>query len=122
MNLHSNDQPEGAIAADLLAEQLLEVGQLLGEMKHDMKEMQYRVRLDEPEAVRDNLRLLSDLRNWLKIAFELETKFHDRDRERQGRADQIALDFDAARDQIRCRLDRLRQCGAPERFSGRLEP
>lgn len=31
MNMHSNDQPEGAIEADLLAEQLLEVGLLRGQ-------------------------------------------------------------------------------------------
>ena len=117
MNVHNSEQTEGAVAADLLAEQLLEVGQLLGEMKHDMKAMQYRVRLDDDGAVRDNLRLISDLRNWLKIAWELETKFHEREQERAGQSATYAVDFDRARDQIRCRLDRLRRCGLADGLS-----
>lgn len=118
MTYHNTNTQDDTVAVDLLTEQLLEVAEILGDLKQDMKDMQYRLRLDQGEAVRDNLRLLSDLRNWLKIALELETKFHDRDRERQGRADHAAIDFDHARDQIRCRLDRLRRCGPATGLSG----
>jgi hypothetical protein len=96
--------------------QLTEVAETLADLKDDMKAMQSRIRLDDDGAVRDNLRLISDLRNWLKIAFELEAKFHDREQARAGQAAAYAVDFDHARDQIRCRLDRLRRCGPANRF------
>ncbi|MGB0158838.1 hypothetical protein [Thalassovita mediterranea] len=105
---HTTDAPR---IDDPLDAQLTEVAATLADLKHDMQAMQYRIRLDDDGAVRDNLRLISDLRNWLKIAFELEAKFNDREQARAGQAAAYTVDFDHARDQIRCRLDRLRRCG-----------
>ncbi|MCG7492064.1 hypothetical protein [Thalassobius sp. Cn5-15] len=115
MNQANTDQTAPQVDSPLDA-QLAEVATTLADLKDDMKAMQYRIRLDDDGAVRDNLRLISDLRNWLKIAFELEAKFHDREHTRAGQAAAYSVDFDHARDQIRCRLDRLRRCGPAKRL------
>ena len=61
-------------------------------------------------------RILGDIRQWLKMAIEAETQLEQRKKKEQGIVNGYALDMDAARDSIGCRLDRLRRAGCPGRF------
>ncbi|MYM54167.1 hypothetical protein [Thalassovita mangrovi] len=102
-----------------LAERLVEIEEVFLDLKAEVKRLQTRIRDGELGAIKDGARLSADIRGWLKIAYEMEATFHDRKRKQAGIERSYAVDFDQARDQIRCRLDRLRRCchegGVPER-------
>ena len=71
---------------------------------HDLVDM------DDPGAVKEALRLSSDIRGFLKNTWELEAKIHDDKRQDLGIAGDIGFDLGAARDGIGCKLNRLRAC------------
>lgn len=58
----------------------------------------------------DARKLFSDIRSWLKLAKEAEFACAERNRKALGIVGDYGLDLDAARDQVGCRLDRLRRC------------
>ncbi|MDX1779812.1 MAG: hypothetical protein R3256_00690 [Thalassovita sp.] len=104
-----------------LAQTLAEIEEVFLDLKAEMRGLQDRLRADEPGAVRDGSRLITDIRGWLRIAYEMEARFHDRKRKQARDGGYGAVDFDRARDQIRCRLDRLRRCCHAGGISGRAE-
>ena len=57
------------------------------------------------------------IREWLRIAKEVEMRFEKRD-SRHGGGHGPATDLDEARTQVGCRLDRLRRARCPGRFPG----
>ncbi|WP_165586986.1 hypothetical protein [Pseudaestuariivita atlantica] len=61
----------------------------------------------------DGKRMLTDVSGWIRTALDLERKLEERKKHDRGIAPgrDYALDFDAARVEIGCRLDRLRACG-----------
>ncbi|MGR3500992.1 hypothetical protein [Pseudaestuariivita sp.] len=61
-------------------------------------------------------RMLTEVSGWIRSALDLEKRLDERKRDVQGIAPgkDYALDFDAARREIGCRLARLRTCGGPE--------
>lgn len=104
-----------------LAETLAEIEEVFLDLKADLRRLQARIRDGEVAAVKDAVKLTTDLRGWLRIAYEMETTFHDRQRKQAGLDRHYAVDFDQARDQIRCRLDRLRRCCHEGGVPGRAE-
>lgn len=61
-------------------------------------------------AIKEAAKLLAEIRNWSKLAMETEARFEERERRRDGIAHGYALDLEAARASISCRLARLRRC------------
>ena len=104
-----------------LTETLTEIEEVFLDLKADVKRLQARLRDGELAAVKDAAKLIADLRGWLRIAYELEATFHERKRKQAGIERGYAVDFDQARDQIRCRLDRLRRCCHAGGILGRPE-
>lgn len=64
----------------------------------------------DPTAIKDAAKLLVEIRNWSKLAMETEAKFEERAKRKEGAAEGYALNLDAARTAIGCRLARLRRC------------
>ena len=84
-------------------------------MRSELLDLQTRLAAGDQSAIRDGARLLADVRYWLKQANELETQIETQQRKATGHSGHDhAIDFDAARSQIRCRLDRLRDCRGPK--------
>ncbi|MGR3687473.1 MAG: hypothetical protein ACU0D5_14660 [Paracoccaceae bacterium] len=83
-------------------------------MKSELIEIQERVAEGDQSAIREGARLLSDIRYWLKQAHDVETEIETYRKATAGIAHEYAIDFDAARSQVRCRLDRLRDCRGPK--------
>ncbi|MFD1344532.1 hypothetical protein [Litorisediminicola beolgyonensis] len=72
-------------------------------------------RLEGIEQARGTDKLLSDARHWLKLAGEAQKQLLEIEKRKAGISDGYALDLEAAGEEIRCRLDRLRGCcGAGE--------
>ncbi|MFX0545878.1 hypothetical protein ACEWPL_010070 [Roseovarius sp. S1116L3] len=85
-------------------------------MCEDLEALSDRVRAEDFEDIKNRSRILGDIRQWLKLAIEAETQLEQRKKKEQGIVNGYALDMDAARDSIGCRLDRLRRAGCPGRF------
>ncbi|MEZ5674442.1 MAG: hypothetical protein R3D81_04130 [Thalassovita sp.] len=101
-----------------LGESLTEIRNQLEALRADMANMQAKLRDGDVEAVKDGTKAIQDIRHWLRIAIEVEREFAKRQQEQAGIVNGYAIDFDGARDRIRCRLDRLRSCRGAGRVSG----
>lgn len=62
-------------------------------------------------------KVLGDIRDWLKIAHEVELRLEKYDSDRGGGGCGRALDLESARTSIGRRLDRLRRAGCPRLVS-----
>ncbi|WP_324752970.1 hypothetical protein [Roseovarius sp. Pro17] len=85
-------------------------------MCEDLEALSDKVRAEDFDDIKNRSRILGDIRQWLKMAIEAETQLEQRKKKEQGIVNGYALDMDAARDSIGCRLDRLRRAGCPGRF------
>ena len=85
-------------------------------MCEDLEALSDKVRAQQFDDIKTQSRILGDIRQWLKMAIEAETQLEQRKKKEQGIVNGYALDMDAARDSIGCRLDRLRRAGGPGRF------
>ncbi|MCQ0091541.1 hypothetical protein [Roseovarius sp. M141] len=85
-------------------------------MCEDLEALSDKVRAQQFDDIKNQSRILGDIRQWLKMAIEAETQLEQRKKKEQGIVNGYALDMDAARDSIGCRLDRLRRAGCPGRF------
>lgn len=83
-------------------------------MKAELIDIQIRLSEGDQSAIRDGAKLLSDIRYWLKQAHDVENEIETNRKATAGVAHDYAIDFDAARSQVRCRLDRLRDCRGPK--------
>ncbi|SEQ64576.1 hypothetical protein [Thalassovita taeanensis] len=90
----------------------------LRDITSELSALQTRLREGDLGAVKDASKVSSELRQWLRIAFELEAGFEERKKRQSGVVRDYALDFEDARTKIGCRLDRLRKCGGATRLSG----
>ena len=101
-----------------LRETIETIEKQVSDITRDLKAVQGRLRAGETEAVKDATRMCGEIRTWIRFAMEMEAKLDDG---RQRRGPEPAggdIDLDAARASIRCRLDRLRRCGNPEKIPG----
>ncbi|PVA10580.1 hypothetical protein DC366_06660 [Pelagivirga sediminicola] len=85
-------------------------------MCEDLEALSEQVRAQQFDDIKSQSRILGDIRQWLKMAIEAETQLEQRKKKEQGIVNGYALDMDAARDSIGCRLDRLRRARCPGRF------
>ena len=63
-------------------------------------------------------KVIGDIRDWLKIAHEMELRLEKSDQGRTGSGRGYALDLEEARSSIGCRLDRLRRSCCSGKISG----
>lgn len=97
-------------AAEIVETQLLQ-------MRGQMEGIRARMLRGDLRALKDSAKITSDIRQWLRIAMETEAKLDEFRKKSRGEADGVhAIDFDRARHQIGCRLDRLRRCADAERL------
>ncbi|WP_319823457.1 hypothetical protein [Thalassovita sp.] len=101
-----------------LGDSLNEIRDQLEALRAEMTAIQARLKDGEIEAVKDGQKTVTEIRHWLRIALELEMEFAKRQQKQAGIVGSYAIDFDEARDRIRCRLDRLRRCRGSKRLSG----
>lgn len=93
-----------------LNENLNAIQEQLEALRAEMAAMQARLKDGDIAVVKDGQKTVTEIRHWLRIAMELEMDFAKRQQKQAGIVGSYAIDFDAARDRIRCRLDRLRAC------------
>lgn len=96
------DDPGGLSATVTVLER-----QLRG-MCADLEALSDRIRAEAFDDAKAQSRVLGDIRQWLKLVIEAENQLEQRKKKEQGIVNGYALDMDAARDSIGCRLDRLR--------------
>lgn len=87
---------------------------LLTAVRRTLAELLERVIEGDAAVLRDVASKQMDLETALKRVFEAEQKYHERIERERGTAGGDDIDFDAIRDQIGCRLHRLRACGGPD--------
>lgn len=87
-------------------------------LRTEMAVLQQRLQEGDIAAVKDGQRTIQEIRHWLRISIDLEMEFAKRQQKQSGIVAGYALDFDEARDRIRCKLDRLRTCRGSKRISG----
>ena len=75
----------------------------------DIENLQERVQSGDVTDA-ETRKVFSDLRSWLRMAMETEKALAQQNRQRLEIDGDYGLDLDAARDQIGCRLARLRRC------------
>lgn len=90
--------------------------QQLADMREDLQALSLRIRAGEIDELKNATRATAEIRQWLKIAIEAEVQLDKRRQQDLGIVHGYGFDFDAARTEIGCRLDRLRRT----RCAGRL--
>lgn len=108
--------PEQDIAR--LEGDLEDVRSILGEFEETIRDLRERVRAGEVDKLRDAGKTLSELRAWLKLAKETEAQLAEYARKEAGIVGSWGLDLDRARDEIGCRLARVRACCRSKDISG----
>lgn len=88
----------------------------LCDMRADLEIIQTQLKADAKAGIPNSTKMLSDIRQWLRLAIEAEVQLEQRKKKEKGIVNGYALDIDAARDSIGCRLDRLRRARCPNGF------
>ena len=81
----------------------------LADMKQDLEALYLKIRAGDLDELRNATKATAEIRQWLKIAIEAEATLEKRNKQTTGIVHDYALDMDAARESIGCRLDRLRR-------------
>ena len=87
---------------------------LLTAVRRTLADLLERVVGGDAAVLKDVASKQMDLETALKRVFEAEQKYHERIEREHGTAGGDFIDFDAIRDEIGCRLHRLRACCDPE--------
>ncbi|WP_085890348.1 hypothetical protein [Roseovarius litorisediminis] len=87
----------------------------LADMKEDLEAIYDKIRAGDLSELKEANKATAEIRQWLKIAIEAEAQLEKRRKHEKGIVHDFALDFDDARAQIGCRLDRLRRARCPGR-------
>ena len=87
----------------------------LADMRQELEDLYHRIKAGDLDELKSATKATAEIRQWLKIAIEAEAQLDKRKRHERGIAHGYAIDFDAARDEIGCRMDRLRRarCSGP---------
>lgn len=88
----------------------------LADMRGELEALYRRIRAGELDELKNATRATAEIRQWLKIAIEMEAQLEKRRQHERGIVHGYAIDFAAARFEIRCRMDRL----ARARCAGRV--
>lgn len=98
-----DDGPSGlSTSIDALARQL-------ADMRRELEVQYQRLKARDFSGLKDGAKATAEIRQWMKIAIEAEAQHEKRRKQEKGIVHGYALDFDAARDAICGRLDRLRR-------------
>ena len=89
----------------------------LADMRGEIETLFTRIKAGDFTELKNATRTTAELRQWLRIAIEAEAQLARRKKYEKGIVHDYAIDFDAARDQIGCRLDRLRRARCSARVS-----
>ncbi|WP_161601039.1 hypothetical protein [Pseudooceanicola batsensis] len=100
-----------------LTGQIEEILDELKRLKSDLRMVQGYVQSEEPGHTREALRCAGDVRSFLKLAYDVEARVNEERRKELGIAGDTGFDLGEARDQIGCKLDRLRGCCGSGPFS-----
>ncbi|WP_245964214.1 hypothetical protein [Roseovarius spongiae] len=87
----------------------------LGDMRAELEAIQAGLRAGKHDLAGAS-RMRSDIRQWLKLAIDVEMEIEKREKTDKGIVNGYALDLDAARTSVGCRLDRLRRARCPKGF------
>lgn len=74
-----------------------------------LNRLEARVEAGEVGQKSEASKILGDIRDWLKIAHEMELRLEKQHRDTAGSSRGYMLDLEQARSTIGCRLDRLRR-------------
>ncbi|WP_372884807.1 hypothetical protein [Shimia sp.] len=96
---------------------LAEVRKLLRGVRGALSALRDRLERDQGGAVAGTGKALSELRQLIRTAIDTEKSFEQRQKDRQGIAEDYRLDLEQARATIGERLARLRAAGDPEGVS-----
>jgi hypothetical protein len=88
----------------------------LSQMRADLEQLQVQLSTGRIEGLADSVRATDEIRQWLRIAMEMEVRLEQVNGEKNGRDGSRDINLDEARSQIGCRLDRLRRTRCPGRF------
>jgi len=110
----SDYQGPPAPDADGMKEHLDDGALLLRSVRHTLAELLRSASAGQGGALREVGGKQSELESALKRVFDAEQKYHDWNAKHSGHAGPGEIDLDAVRDQIGCRLARIRECCAPE--------
>ena len=88
----------------------------LADMREELENLYLKIRAGELDELKNAHKATGEIRQWLKIAIEAEAQLEKRKKQDRGIVNDYALDFDDARTQIGCRLDRLRRARCPGRI------
>ncbi|WP_417721204.1 hypothetical protein [Salipiger sp.] len=92
-----------------------DVAAVLRDLGEDMRRLKAQVEDGEGINRTEAGKLLGDVRYWLRASHETEAQIANVRRKQKGLAGDWALDLERARDEIGCRMARLRRCcGAGE--------
>ncbi len=106
-----NPRLDGARIRDAIAV----VEKQLKAMARELAEVNARLSRGDMDALSDAVRRTEEIRQWLRIALEMEMRLEKHGNDGRGSGAQPSIDLDEARSQIGCRLDRLRRarCSGP---------
>lgn len=96
-----DEGPSGLTASICLLERQL------ADMRAEMEAIYERIKDGDLGEIKNATRVTSEIRQWMKIALEAEVQLEKRKSNQKGIVRGFAIDFEAARDSIRSRLDRL---------------
>lgn len=95
---------------DQIADRLQELGEEMLRIKTELQ-------TGEGMKRADTGKLLGDVRYWLRASHETEAQIANVRRKQKGLVGDWALDLERARDEIGCRMARLRRCCGAGEFS-----
>ncbi|QGX98753.1 hypothetical protein EI983_10915 [Roseovarius faecimaris] len=98
-----NEEPTG------LSTSITSLERQLADMREDLEALYERIRTGEFHEITNATKATAEIRQWLKIAIEAEATLEKRNKQQKGIVHDYAIDFDAAKHSIGCRLDRLRR-------------
>ncbi|SLN50684.1 hypothetical protein ROJ8625_02511 [Roseivivax jejudonensis] len=90
------------------------IAETLRSIRTELTELRSRAEAGDLGERTETARLLGDVRYWLKAARETEGEIAAFRKEKAGIAYGYGLDLDAARNEVRCRIHRLRKCCASD--------
>ena len=88
----------------------------LESLRKSLEDLEQQVRAGEVGTETDARKQMSAIQNMVRLALDAEMKLDEQRKRKAGIVNDYALDFDAARSSIGCRLGRLRAARCPGRI------
>ncbi|MBU2960127.1 hypothetical protein KO516_04635 [Citreicella sp. C3M06] len=82
----------------------------LKELGEEIRRLKAQIEEGEATSKTETGKLMSDVRYWMRASHETEAQIANVRRKQKGLAGDWALDLERARDEIGCRMARLRRC------------